>query len=229
MVKDDAGMLWVDGELVPASEARVDPRDRGYALGDGLFETMRAREGRLPWGGGDRALRYPGRRSASRGDHETLETNELSEAVIRLTVSRGVPTVCGLLPEPKPAPTLMIGVQSFAGYPSSLYVRGMRAITSLIPRNEPSPLARIKSLSYLEDVLARREADARGADEALLLNTTGRPGMRQRRQPLFRARRRAPYAGLRIGNSARHHAGDLDGRAGPANGADGRQASGAPR
>jgi branched-chain amino acid aminotransferase len=47
-VKDGAGMLWVDGNLAPAGEAHVDPRDRGYALGDGLFETMLTREGRLP-------------------------------------------------------------------------------------------------------------------------------------------------------------------------------------
>jgi len=185
MVKAGAGVLWVDGELVPAGEARVDPRDRGYALGDGLFETMRAREGRLPWlechlarlRGGAVVIglsAIPDDGVLAGAIYETLEANGLSEAVVRLTVSRGVPARRSLLPEPGPTPTLVIGVQPFVGYPPSLYDRGMRAITSRIPRNERSPLARIKALSYLENVLARREADAGGADEALLLNTAGR-------------------------------------------------------
>jgi branched-chain amino acid aminotransferase len=184
MVKDGAGMIWVDGELVPAGEARVDPRDRGYALGDGLFETMRAREGRLPWLECHLARLRTGAEMIGLSGipddgvlagaiYETLEANGLAEAVVRLTVSRGVPARRGLLPEPGPTPTLVIGVQPFVGYPPSLYDRGMRAITSRIPRNERSPLARIKALSCLENVLARREAEARGADEALLLNTAG--------------------------------------------------------
>lgn len=183
-MKDDAGMLWVDGDLVPAGEARVDPRDRGYALGDGLFETMRAREGRLPWlechlarlRAGAEVIGLSGIPDdgvLAGAIYETLEANGLSEAAVRLTVSRGVPARRGLLPEQGQGPTLVIGVQTFVGYPPSLYARGARAITSSIPRNERSPLARIKALSYLENVLARREADAHGADEALLLNTAG--------------------------------------------------------
>lgn len=180
-----AEMLWVDGDLVPATEARVDPRDRGYALGDGLFETMRVREGCLPWlerhllrlRAGAEVIGLcglPGDDVLARAIHETLEANGLAEAVVRLTVSRGVQARRGLLPEPGTRPTLVVSAQPFAGYPRSLYARGMRAITSRIPRNERSPLASVKALSYLENVLARREAEARGADEALLLNTAGR-------------------------------------------------------
>lgn len=184
-MKDGAGMLWVDGNLAPAGEAHVDPRDRGYALGDGLFETMRAREGRLPWLECHLARLRAGAEVVGLSGiphdgvlagaiYETLEANGLSEAVVRLTVSRGVLARRGLLPEPGTTPTLVIAAQPFVGYPPSLYERGMRAITSRIPRNERSPLARIKALSYLENVLARREADAQGTDEALLLNTAGR-------------------------------------------------------
>jgi branched-subunit amino acid aminotransferase/4-amino-4-deoxychorismate lyase len=70
-------------------------------------------------------------------------------------------------------PSLVVDAQPFAGYPAELYLRGLRAVTSRIPRNERSPLARIKALSYLDNVLARREAEASGVDEALMLNTAG--------------------------------------------------------
>ena len=58
-------------------------------------------------------------------------------------------------------------------YPTSLYERGMSAITSAVRRNETSPLSRVKSLNYLDNLLAREEARRKGADEAILLNTRG--------------------------------------------------------
>lgn len=67
----------------------------------------------------------------------------------------------------------MIHAELFAGYPSEFYDRGVRAVISGVPRNEHSPLARVKSLNYLDNVLARRAAEASGADDALLLNTAG--------------------------------------------------------
>lgn len=182
---DDPEVLWLDGELVPASEARLDPRDRGFTLGDGLFETMRAREGRVRWLDRHLARLRTGAAviglSPLQDDAElgaavarTLAANDLSEAAVRLTVSRGVPTRRGLLPDPQSSPSLVVQAQPFSGYPSELYARGMRAVTSRIPRNERSPLANVKALGYLDNVLARREAADRGADEALMLNATGR-------------------------------------------------------
>ncbi|MDQ4128320.1 MAG: aminotransferase class IV [Actinomycetota bacterium] len=169
---------------MPAGEAFLDPRDRGFTLGDGLFETMRAREGvtlwierhlsRLRFGAAVIGLSpLPGDDDLADAVARTLAANELDEAAVRLTVSRGVPGRRGLLPEPESKPSVVIHAEPFAGYPARLYARGARAITSRIPRNERSPLARVKSLSYLDNVLARREADARGADEALLLNSAG--------------------------------------------------------
>jgi branched-chain amino acid aminotransferase len=104
---------------------------------------------------------------------KTLTANGLTEAAVRLTISRGVPKRRGLLPEPEPSPSLVIHAEPFAGYPAELYDWGARAVISGIPRNEHSPLARVKSLNYLDNVLARREAEARGVDDALLLNTAG--------------------------------------------------------
>jgi branched-chain amino acid aminotransferase len=169
---------------VSVEKAALDPRDRGFTLGDGLFETIRARGGRallldlhlarLRAGAGRIGLsRVPDDETLSGAIRMTLEANGLSDAAVRLSVSRGVPANRGLSSKPEPASSLVVHAQPFAGYPAELYSRGMRAAISSIPRNERSPLARIKALSYLDNVLARREADTRGVDEALMLNTAG--------------------------------------------------------
>jgi branched-chain amino acid aminotransferase len=179
-----ARLLWVNGKLLPVGEATLDPRDRGFTLGDGLFETMRVRGGavlriehhlsRLRAGAAVIGLSpLPGDEDLAGAVAKTLAANELTEAAVRLTVSRGVPSRRGLLSEPESKPSLVIHAQSFVGYPAELYARGMRAITSRIPRNERSPLTKVKALSYLDNVLARREAAARRVDEALLSNTAG--------------------------------------------------------
>ena len=179
-----ARLLWVNGKLLPVGQAALDPRDRGFTLGDGLFETMRARGGavlrierhlsRLRAGAAVLGLSpLPKDEELADAIARTLAANELAEAAVRLTVSRGVPERRGLLPEPEPRPSVVVHAEPFAGYPDELYASGVRAVISGIPRNERSPLSRIKSLNYLENVLARREAEARGADDALLLNTAG--------------------------------------------------------
>ena len=176
--------VWVGGELAPRSPAVVSVRDRGYTLGDGLFETVRVRGGLLrQW---DRHLRRLRSGAVALGlplpwtDEQltaavraVLRACGTGDAALRLTVSRGVPQRRGLLPDEGSAPTLAVEAEPSAGYPAELYERGMRAVTATAPRNELSPLARVKSLSYLENVLARREAAVAGADEALLCNTKG--------------------------------------------------------
>lgn len=184
MVSGDP-LLWVNGLLAPAGEARVDPRDRGFTLGDGLFETMRASGGTVPClarhlarlrtGAAVIGLSVPWTDDdLDRAVVQTLRANGLSDGAVRLTVSRGVPHRRGLLPEPGPMPSLVIHAQAFAGYPAPLYARGMRVVTSRVMRNEHSPLANVKTLGMLENVMARREAAAQEADEALMRNTRGR-------------------------------------------------------
>lgn len=180
-------LLWVNGELLPAGEAAVDPRDRGFTLGDGVFETMRVRGGavlrierhlsRLRAGAGVLGLSpLPRDEDLADAIAMTLAANGLTEgladATVRLTVTRGVPKSRGLLPEAEARPSLVVHTEPFTGYPAELYDRGLRSVVSGIPR-ERSPLARVKSLNYLDNVLARREAEAREADDALLLNTAG--------------------------------------------------------
>jgi branched-chain amino acid aminotransferase len=177
-------LLWVNGKLLPVGETALDPRDRGFTLGDGLFETMRVRGGavlrierhlsRLRDGAAILGVSpLPENEDLTDAITETLAANGLTEATVRLTVSRGVPKRRGLLPELGSSPSLMIHADPFTGYPAELYKRGVRAVISGIPRNEHSPLARVKSLNYLDNVLVRREAADRDADEALMLNTAG--------------------------------------------------------
>lgn len=179
------GVLWLDGGLVPAQLARLDPRDRGFTLGDGLFETMRAEGGRVPWldrhlarlraGAAVIGLLLPwDDQQLAEAITRTVVANDLERAVVRLSVSRGVPDRRGLLPDARARPTLVIHAQAFVAHPAQLYARGMRAVTSRIVRNERSPLAGVKSLNCLDQVLARREADAAGADEALVSDTADR-------------------------------------------------------
>lgn len=175
--------LWVNDRLTDAPA--LDPRDRGFTLGDGLFETIRALGGRMPLlplhlarlrsSAGVIGLPIPWTDAflaASTG--AVLSANGLADAAVRLTVSRGTPSVRGLLPDTQPNPTLVIDVHPFAGYPADLYERGATLVTSQIRRDERSPLARVKSVSRLEHVLARRAAADAGADEALIQNSQGR-------------------------------------------------------
>ena len=173
-------LIHLNGALVSAAEARVDPADRGLALGDGLFETIRARGGRplrlaahcarlragaevldLPVPVSDEAL--------GRALEETLKANAVTDGVLRLTLTRG-PGPRGLLPPPQPRPTLLITAAAEASSPSP--IRAVIATTTR--RNEHSPLSRCKCINYLDNILARLEAAKRGAEDALLLNTAGR-------------------------------------------------------
>jgi branched-chain amino acid aminotransferase len=177
------GQVWFGDGLT--STPLLDPRDRGFTLGDGIFETIRAVGGRTPLlplhlarlRGGARVIGLDlGWDDAylSHAVAAVLAANRLTDAAVRLTVSRGVPAQRGLLPDAGAAPSLVIEATPFAGYPDQLFRGGATAVTSAIRRDERSPLCGLKSLSRLDSVLARRTAADAGADEALLLNTVGR-------------------------------------------------------
>ena len=160
--------------------ARIDPTDRGFTLGDGLFETMLACDNRIRHLSahlerlrtGARVLRIPfliTNKELSSRIRDTLTASGLSKAVLRLTVSRG-PASRGLLPQVPSAPTILMTTS-----PLSQFSRPVKAIfATKTRRNQHSPLSRIKSLNALDNILARQEAADRGVDEAVLLNTDGR-------------------------------------------------------
>ncbi len=177
---------WWNGALLPLTEIAVSPFDRGLLLGDGLFETIRAYDGRL-----FRLVDHLARlqRGAALLDitlppdldtavQTTLAANRWTDAVLRLTVTRGAapPERGGLLLDPAPAPTVLVTGRSLAGvppYPARFYEQGMALATVGPPRNEWSPLTRCKTLNYGDSILARQAAARHGADEALVGNTAG--------------------------------------------------------
>ena len=171
--------IHLNGGLIDAGEARIDPADRGLLLGDGLFETLRAHGGRpfcldlhlarLAAGAALLGLPPPAVPEIAAAVRDTLAANGLADASIRITLTRGAGPR-GLLPPAEPTPTLMVTAHPL---PSSLPT-AMSACLASIRRNEHSPLSRIKSLAYLENILALSEAAAAGYDEAILLNTAGR-------------------------------------------------------
>jgi branched-chain amino acid aminotransferase len=175
-------VIFLGDRLVAPEAARIDPSDRGFTLGDGVFETLRAYAGRpfrldahlARLESGAAALGIPLPLPAARiaaAVAETLAANALTtgDAAIRITLSRG-PGARGLLPPEMPQPTLMITAATYQPTQS----RPLSAVIVGIRRNEHSPLSRLKTLNYLDNVLAQREAAERGADEAILLNTAGR-------------------------------------------------------
>ncbi len=173
--------VWLNEALMEAAEARIDPADRGMLLGDGLFETLCAVDGRVVAAAphferlrqGADYLGIPVQRS----DEELhdlcatlLHANALTagRAGLRLTLTRGTGPR-GLLPPSDPQPTLLL--TSFA---VPLPPMTLSLATASVRCNEYAPCRRFKTLSYLDNVLARRQAAARGADEAVMLNTAGR-------------------------------------------------------
>ena len=171
--------VFVNGELVEEAAARVPALDRGLLYGYGLFETMRSYGGhlfrlqehyrRLCEGaallGLETPLSLPALREAIRA---VLERNGLTDASLRLTVTAGPSDAT----EPSKAQVVLFA-RGPTDYPEALYERGMAAVISPIRRNETSPLSRVKSLNYLDNLLAREEARRQGADEAVLLNSQG--------------------------------------------------------
>jgi len=173
-------ICWLNGVLGDIEQARIDPRDRGFLLGDGIFETLLAEAGgvrrvrrhlaRLRGAAAllDIALRYPDDEIIA-AMQSLLSGNRLLQdrAVVRLTLTRG-PGGRGIQPALQTSPTLVITADAAPPPPV-----GVRAVLSTILRNERSIICGIKSLNYLDNILARREAAARGAGEALLRNHGG--------------------------------------------------------
>lgn len=170
----------LNGTLVPADDSRLDPRDRGFTLGDGLFETIAVVHGEARWL--DRHLNRlrdglgrlgivdaPTDSALTAAVRDVIVANDLADGVLRLSISRG-PGGRGLdTGEAGPPTTLIV--------PSATRPRidaVGAVVSSEVRRNERSPSAGLKSLSYLDNVLARQEARRRGAEEALLLNTRDR-------------------------------------------------------
>ncbi len=177
--------VYLNGRLLPSRLAVLSVHDRGFLYGDGVFESLRAYDGsifrekahiqRLLASASAVSIPLPSSaRRWSRILYQVLEANRLRNAFIRITVSRG-PASPGLAWKGKAKPTVLVTARPFSGHPQALYRRGVSILLSR--RRKPPSTAvssRIKSLNYLWAVLARAEAEAAGAFEAVLLDTAGR-------------------------------------------------------
>jgi branched-chain amino acid aminotransferase len=169
--------VWFNGRLVKDASLSLDPSDRGLLLGDGVFETIAVFNAKAIWLD-DHLQRLRGAAAAlgltaDRTNIEAAVKDLLGQAqdrhgIMRITLTRG-PGVRGLAAEgsrPSLLATLSPWVRDSVFAPASL-------VTSSVRRNETSPASRLKTLSYIDNILAAREASSKRCDDALLLNTRG--------------------------------------------------------
>jgi len=176
--------IYLNGELVPEAEAQVSVFDHGYLYGDGIFEGIRAYNGRVFKLEEHIKRLYSSARSIMLNIPmepeeikekilETIRANELEDAYIRVVISRGIGDL-GLDPRKCEQPTTVIIASEIELYDQSLYEKGLKVKTVPTRRNGPEMVnPRIKSLNYLNNIMARIEANLVGAPEAIMLNEQG--------------------------------------------------------
>jgi len=184
------GHIWIDDRLVSADGPHLSAFDRGFQLGDGVFETLRARAGRvteldahlarlhrsadgleieLPADIDDRIATGIDALLAAEG----LTVSE-ADASVRITVSRGAYLTRGVLPVGERVPaTVVVQAWPVVEAPASHLERGLRLVTSRVRRDPQDPLASLKTTSRAEYVYARLEARRAGADDAVFLTIDG--------------------------------------------------------
>jgi branched-chain amino acid aminotransferase len=174
----------INGRLYDKEDARISVYDHGLLYGDGVFEGMRSYGGtvfRLDahlkrlWESAKAIwLEMPiTQEEMTKAIYETLEANELTDGYIRLVVTRGVGSL-GLDPNRTTRPQFIIIADHIALYPKEYYRDGLEIITASTVRVSPHALnPRIKSLNYLNNIMAKIEGLQAGCEEALMLNHKG--------------------------------------------------------
>ncbi len=176
--------VYIDGRLYPKSEAKISVFDHGLLYGDGIFEGLRVYSGRI--------FRYKEhmdrlfesariirlklpleRAELERAVEDTVRSNGVRDAYIRLVVTRGSGDL-GIDPRKCGQSTLIIIVDKITVYDEELYAQGIPIITSSTRRIRPDMLdQRAKSLNYLNSIMAKMEANIAGVGEALMLDCNG--------------------------------------------------------
>ena len=176
--------VYLNGKFVDQSKAVVSVFDHGLLYGDGVFEGIRSYNGlifkledhidRLFESAHTIMLRVPMNKTELIGVvKESLRVNKLRDAYIRLVVTRGEGDL-GLDPRKCAQPTVFIIADKIELYPKKLYEQGLELITVATQRNVPEALnPQIKSLNYLNNILAKIEAINAGYEEAIMLSHSG--------------------------------------------------------
>jgi len=176
--------IYLNGKLVERQDAQISVFDHGLLYGDGVFEGIRSYNklifrlnehlDRLYESAKTIMLKIPlSKKEMEKAVVTTLKANKLKDAYIRLVVTRGVGDL-GLDPRKCPKATIFIITDKIALYPKKLYDKGLDLITVPTTRNLPEALnPQIKSLNYLNNILAKIEAVNSGYEEAIMLNAQG--------------------------------------------------------
>lgn len=177
-------IIYIDGEYVPKSEAKISVFDHGLLYGDGVFEGIRVYSSnvfklgehidRLYNAAKAIALKIPiPKDEMTEVVLESCRRNGITDGYIRLVVTRGFGDL-GLSPLKCPKPTVFCIAATINLYPAELYEKGLSIITAAQRRNKATIIdPQIKSLNYLNNILAKIEADRLGAPEALMLTEDG--------------------------------------------------------
>src|SRR6266513_2504729 len=176
--------IYIDGKFYSEANAKISVFDHGLLYGDGIFEGIRFYNGRVfrleehlerLWDSARSiCLQVPiSMREMAAAVLETIRQNGLRDGYIRLLVTRGIGNL-GLNPMQCKHPSVIIIAATIALYHENFYRKGLTIVTCATRRSNPAALnPAVKSLNYLNNVMARIEANLAGADEALMLNDAG--------------------------------------------------------
>lgn len=181
---DDEPFVYIDGEFYPKSQAKISVFDHGLLYGDGVFEGIRAYNGlvfklrehinRLFQSAHAMMLQIPmTKEQMVEAVLETLRKNKLKDAYIRLVVTRGIGDL-GLDPRKCPKATVFVITGGIVLHGDEAKTRGITALISWVRRHPVDATSHeIKSLNYLNSIMAKIEANSAGADEAICLDKSG--------------------------------------------------------
>ncbi|MBU0719148.1 MAG: aminotransferase class IV, partial [Planctomycetes bacterium] len=177
--------IWVGREIVPVAEARISVFDHGLLYGDGVFEGIRVYNGkifkeeehikRFFESAGAIRLKIPMTpEEVSEAMYKTMAANGIDgDGYIRLVVTRGI-GLLGLSIGHTANPTVIVIADKIQLYPKEAYERGLHCVFASLARNHPNTTSpRVKSLNYLNNIMAKAEAKEAGADEAIMLTVDG--------------------------------------------------------
>ncbi|MGD0080318.1 MAG: branched-chain-amino-acid transaminase [Methanoregula sp.] len=177
-------IIYYDGRYLPDDQAKVSVFDHGFLYGDGVFEGIRAYNGRIfrlkehidrLYDSAQTIDLHPpiSKEELTEAICETLRRNILMDAYIRPIITRGVGDL-GLDPRKCPKASVIVIAVTWGAMYGDLYEKGLRAVTVSIRRNPAESLPpNVKSLNYLNNILAKIEANYKGGDEAIFFDTNG--------------------------------------------------------
>jgi branched-chain amino acid aminotransferase len=177
-------IIFMNDRLVPEAEAKVSVFDHGLLYGDGVFEGLRSYAGRVFRLDAHLDRLYDSARAIcleipiakeplAKAVNDTLAANKLVDGYVRLVVTRGAGSL-GLDPNRTKNPQVIVIADTIALYPREHYEKGLRIVTAATQRTQSAALSpRIKSLNYLNNIMAKLEGLQAGCVEALMLNHKG--------------------------------------------------------